>query len=901
MQIFWRGVSCWPYKEPIRVDSGFKREFDPQMKDAYARTLLACTFVALTTAPGLPAQAVQRLSDISQIQSLNDEAPGSHTWWVQRKIAESPGLFRTDALQGDAPPGPDWEAISLPATLPPNGSGPFATFLKRFWLPTEAVGPLSIRLGEIDDRDRTYLNGVLIGQTGDWDSPFAQAYDRLRIYDPPEGAFRPGEVNVLVVQVRGYSATGFGIIRGSPQIGPTAEMHRREVISDFVEVLLQAVYLATGLYFLFLFIRRRKERENLFYGLFSVCFALWGFLRTQLKYELGLSFLILKRAEYTLLFALVPLFFLFVRYYFELSQTRFVRWMDRLSLLLISGFVAAMLGLYLTESAEQWWQIQVQLVQRLWIPCLLVVFGILISRMIQMDRDAFLMTGGVLIVVVGMALDVLSARSVIQIPNVMNYAFSGFILSLALILVNRFVRVNEAVEDLNLNLEAKVLDRTNRLNESLSQLQALKNRQDGDYFLTSRLIRPLGGDQTRSDLVQIRTLTRQKKRFRFRKWKSELGGDLCAAYDVTLKGRPCSVFMNGDAMGKSMQGAGGALVLGTVFKSVVTRTQIHAAAADKHPELWLKDCYRELQAVFAAFDGSMMASAMLGIVDHATATVFYINAEHPAPVLLRDGRADFVSGERQLRKLGMLLFSGTTPPVFVNVLRLRSDDILLCGSDGRDDLAIGLDAKGQRVMNEDERLFLRAVERGRGEPRQIAKYISSTGKLTDDLSLLTVQASGRMLRPSSVGMSDEAVRLAREGEFSRAAGLLRSSLKSAHPGDPALSYLAKLELRAGNAAHAIAILEGYCAARPEDTRALARLMRAYRRLKNHAAAIEAGERVLLRGRTDSRFKISLADSCRIHGSIDRCLGLLREVLAEEPGNPGAMQLRSLLDETGQAR
>ncbi len=46
----------------------------------------------------------------------------------------------------------------------------------------------------------------------------------------------------------------------------------------------------------------------------------------------------------------------------------------------------------------------------------------------------------------------------------------------------------------------------------------------------------------------------------------------------------CTVFINGDAMGKSIQGAGGAIVLGVVFKSVVARTRIVKEAKNKHPE-----------------------------------------------------------------------------------------------------------------------------------------------------------------------------------------------------------------------------------------------------------------------------------------------------------------------------
>lgn len=52
--------------------------------------------------------------------------------------------------------------------------------------------------------------------------------------------------------------------------------------------------------------------------------------------------------------------------------------------------------------------------------------------------------------------------------------------------------------------------------------------------------------------------------------------------------------MNGDAMGKSIQGAGGALVLGTVFNTILTRSSI-SLHQNKKPEKWLEEAFLELQ------------------------------------------------------------------------------------------------------------------------------------------------------------------------------------------------------------------------------------------------------------------------------------------------------------------
>ena len=198
--------------------------------------------------------------------------------------------------------------------------------------------------------------------------------------------------------------------------------------------------------------------------------------------------------------------------------------------------------------------------------------------------------------------------------------------------------------------------------------------QDGDYFLTSLLLNPLSGDFSRGETVTVDLLTRQNKRFRFRKWDSEIGGDISIADTIFLRGREYTVFINGDAMGKSMQGAGGALVLGVVFRSVLTRTYEREAMNGKSPEVWLRDCAFELQNVFASFNGSMLISIVLGLVDNSNGITFFLNAEHPWLVLYRKGVATFLEEEVYLRKVGV---PGLQESFRLRTFQMQPGDVIL--------------------------------------------------------------------------------------------------------------------------------------------------------------------------------------------------------------------------------
>jgi len=151
------------------------------------------------------------------------------------------------------------------------------------------------------------------------------------------------------------------------------------------------------------------------------------------------------------------------------------------------------------------------------------------------------------------------------------------------------LRVYREVEELNLHLEEKVKERTRELQQSLEQIQKLKEQQDGDYFLTSLLIKPLMIESIHSEVIAIQSFIKEKKEFQFRNWKREIGGDINIVQDITLKNKPYVFIFNGDAMGKSLQGAGGALVAGVIIKAILTRTLLYPEYQNSFPEKWLKE------------------------------------------------------------------------------------------------------------------------------------------------------------------------------------------------------------------------------------------------------------------------------------------------------------------------
>ncbi|MCS6984830.1 MAG: tetratricopeptide repeat protein [Leptospiraceae bacterium] len=455
------------------------------------------------------------------------------------------------------------------------------------------------------------------------------------------------------------------------------------------------------------------------------------------------------------------------------------------------------------------------------------------------------------------------------------------------------------LHDFTQNLEEKVRQRTKELNETLQQVQALKEQQDGDYFLTSLLTKPLQSNNNPPSHIITDFIVEQKKKFSFRHRQSEIGGDLCTTDVITINRRPYTVVINADAMGKSIQGAGGTLVLGAAFKAHIIQAKLGKSRARK-PEIWLRDTYRDLQNIFESFDGSMYISILLGLVDQQNGFFYFINAEHPATILYRDGVASFLDDSQALRKLGT---PGEAEKLVIRTFQLMPGDIIITGSDGRDDIILTKE-DGTEYINEDETLILRLVEKAKGDIHTLAKLIKETGKLMDDLSLLSIKMSEDaptvpMTTPEEV---EEVVRL---GESELEAGHIEEAMKAIEPfvqkGQkfPELLYLlGRIYYKNKQYEEAANCFEQLTVLQPDNNEVLYLLSYIRGLQGNLEAAADYGECLYLREKEN---KLNLLHLARIYfemGILPRASYLLNRLLSLDPNFPEA---RKLLKEVQEAK
>lgn len=467
-------------------------------------------------------------------------------------------------------------------------------------------------------------------------------------------------------------------------------------------------------------------------------------------------------------------------------------------------------------------------------------------------------------------------------------------------MVRSIQRSNLILQEHAHTLESRVAERTRELQDTLGELestlatvQALKTSQDGDYYLTSLLLKPLGANLAQSETVGIDFIIKQKKQFVFRKWEGELGGDLCIARSIKLKQRDYTVFLNADAMGKSIQGAGGALVLGSVFESILERTQSSFLFKDYYPERWIKNSFMELKKIFESFNGAMGASVVMGLVEDATGMVYFINADHPSGVLYRKGHASFISSEARLKRLGVE--PDPTEIVAVETLQMKPGDVLFFGSDGKDDIRI--EEENERSMNDDETMFLRLVETSYGDLPLIVSTIQKLGEVHDDLSILRIAyqpAATPDHRAELHDIQEEVLRLHHAGEIDASMEKVRSMLEIDPHHRRALIELVKYHVRREEYEEAIRFGEKYVEENPADNEILYTLSFAYRKQQQYARSIDVGERVYLRDPRQLRNLLNLAYCYTRTGNIARSEYFLEKVFTLDPENHTAHRLVEML-------
>jgi tetratricopeptide (TPR) repeat protein len=225
--------------------------------------------------------------------------------------------------------------------------------------------------------------------------------------------------------------------------------------------------------------------------------------------------------------------------------------------------------------------------------------------------------------------------------------------------------------------------------------------------------------------------------------------------------------------------------------------------------------------------------------------------------------------------------------------------VLIIGSDGRDDVAIGEDSLGNRIINEDESHFLRSVEKGDGNLERIEEAIRETGELTDDLSLMRIafRDDVPLTEESSVDQARDRIAAARaharSGRLRQAEEDYRAAAESSPRPAIGREWLKVLHAM-GRESERAEIAERYSELHPEVPGFLRVASEALAACGNIEKAVDFGERYRLRQPYNRAGLLHLVDLHMRQGRWTAALRVVEQRLIVDPMDREALELRLLL-------
>gem|GEM_PF-2564214 len=358
--------------------------------------------------------------------------------------------------------------------FPPPVSG---TYRFEFLFPslsyTSAQG---IYLNRIQEADKIFLNGQLIGGTGEFEpyGRYSPNWYFKRLYHLPDSLLKRGEVNTLEVKIY-YQNQTFpgGIFRSIPEIGNYDALQGNILFEDGKDVCIMMLFFGIGAYQIFSILIRRQRRANFYLLCSSLCFVFWRFplLNVAHTYS-GLEFVTLLKVFFTFQ-TIFPVALLLFSYSLFRAPIR----LKESILIFIILFIACI----------QLFDIQIVtriLLLRVWEGFLLfLVFFVLrvVYRASKVYKKEARMLGfGFLILCVSGVSDVIIDITTGKNIYLTQYGFLVLMILSAVTISFRNAKNEKELSELTKDLEARVQRRTEELRQKNNSLQQ-------DLFFASQL------------------------------------------------------------------------------------------------------------------------------------------------------------------------------------------------------------------------------------------------------------------------------------------------------------------------------------------------------------------------------------------------------------------------------
>lgn len=319
--------------------------------------------------------------------------------------------------------------------------------------------PQGIFLDRIQDADRVYFNGQLIGSTGIFPSEgdYNPNWLLKRLYFIPSNLINLEGKNQLKIEIIFMNpAFPGGLFRSIPTIGNMQILEERIIYEDGRDFALIMLFFGVGAYQLFSIFLRRQALANFYLLMSSFSYIMWRVpLINFFINNSGIPFVNIL-SIFFFFQTVFPVSILFFCY--SIIEQK-VKWFEKIMIfifLLIATIQAFSIDMDLRIDLLHVWEI-------LLIPSIFLLTFRIIAAIRQDKKEAILITIGICILffagITDILIDILTGRNI----YLTQYGFLGMMIFSAISVSYRNAKNEKELSKLTVELEKRVLDRTQEI------------------------------------------------------------------------------------------------------------------------------------------------------------------------------------------------------------------------------------------------------------------------------------------------------------------------------------------------------------------------------------------------------------------------------------------------------
>ncbi len=371
----------------------------------------------------------------------------------------------------------DWEQVAVPAVSPEGHQGYAGMAWYRVTINLDLsedsvrqqLGSLGITLGAVASAYELYAGGQLLGGVGGLPPEPGIVYDQYKTYQIPASAVHSDGRLVLALRIWRYENLGShwetGPYDGPFLIGNIGELRSASMRNALLpNVVLAALYLAVGLYHLFIARRNPALKEFFWFGWLAVALACYSFETSQWTFTIDIPYLLHKKIEF---FSLYMLPYLFTRTFSLVTRVP----LNRVARALQYVFLLYALSIIVVPNQDiHFYTLQsFQYLGMAWSLGAVMMLG---WHAIKGNREARALVGMMLLLAAAIFNDVIISKGITGANNLMHFVAALVILLMSVLMANRYT---ETLRKLELSVEERTADLL-KMNLDLQEAVATKGQ-----------------------------------------------------------------------------------------------------------------------------------------------------------------------------------------------------------------------------------------------------------------------------------------------------------------------------------------------------------------------------------------------------------------------------------------